>query len=238
MIVMVSRRVELVVVRHGETANNKARVLQGQLDTPLSHQGIRQAECVGKYLKDITFSHAISSDLSRALETGKAIVSSNTSLKGKEIELSTLLRERNFGELEGQGVEMLKRAIGKEGQSVDWDAIQDWGPSGGETGLQFNDRVRQFLTELGKKILTLPPSEDLRLLVTTHGGFISVMCKLLVEEYACKMPEGVFGSCSPNTGVTKFSLDMDQAGKIIKAECTLRYYKEHLKDLETVNESA
>ena len=89
MIVMVTSRVELVVVRHAETANNKARVLQGQLDTPLSDQGRRQAECVGKYLKDVTFTHAISSSLSRALETGKAIVNANPSLKGKEIELSS-----------------------------------------------------------------------------------------------------------------------------------------------------
>ena len=238
MIVMVSRRVELVVVRHGETANNNAGVLQGQLDTPLSDQGIRQAECVGKYLKDVTFTHAISSSLSRALETGKAIVNSNTSLKGKEIELSTLLLDRNFGEFEGQGIEVWKQAmaeVGGENWTYDDDAIRSWRPNGGESELQFQDRVRQFLTELCQKTMTLPSSEDLRFLVTTHFGIVMQICLLLQREHSCSFPAGQAPrpKCPPNTGVTRLSLVLDQEGKIITADCTLLYYNGHLKELES-----
>ena len=226
---MATRSVELVVVRHGETLSNRSHIVQGHLDTPLSDLGLQQAECVGKYLKDVTFSHAISSDLSRALQTGQAIVSSNPSLKGKEIEQWTVLRERCFGELEGQGVSVMQEAT----KNLKGPLL-DWGPSGGETGHQFRDRVRQFLTELGKKILTLPPSEDLRLLITSHGGFIKELNMVLVKEYSCEMPcrQGEYGRISPNTGVTKYSLVVDEEGRIARVGCSLLYYKEHLKDLE------
>ena len=234
MTVMVSRTVELVLVRHGETANNKARVLQGQLDTPLSDHGIRQAECVGQYLKDVTFSHAISSSLSRALQTGQAIVNANPSLKGKEIELSTLLLDRNCGEFEGQGIEVWKQAMAEVGgENWDYDSIQHWGPRGGETGHQFRERVRQFLADVCKKTMTSPSSEDLRFLITTHCGNIAVIRLLLEREHSCSMPAGQSSRGIPNTAVTRFSLYLDEEGKIVWADCTLLYYNGHLKELES-----
>jgi len=43
---------ELVLVRHGETGHNKERVIQGQLDIPLSNTGVNQAKLLGKNLID------------------------------------------------------------------------------------------------------------------------------------------------------------------------------------------
>ena len=55
----------LYVVRHGLTTANKEGVLQGQMDTPLHEIGIQGAISTGERLKDVKFSHAYSSDLSR-----------------------------------------------------------------------------------------------------------------------------------------------------------------------------
>ena len=134
--------VEVVVVRHGETESNRSHTIQGHLDTPLSSLGQRQAECVAAYLADTKFSQAISSDLSRARATGQAIARANSSLAESEIEEWEVLRERCFGELEGGEARALQEAV----KGLNRDEILAWGPKGGETGLQFRQRVRKLYT--------------------------------------------------------------------------------------------
>ena len=60
----------IFVVRHGQTAANKDGIIQGQLDTPLDDTGYAQAQVVGEALKNIVFTDAYSSDLSRARDVG------------------------------------------------------------------------------------------------------------------------------------------------------------------------
>jgi probable phosphoglycerate mutase len=62
------RPIRVLVVRHGETEENKARMYQGQLDTRLNAEGRRQAAAVAGALADVPFVAAFSSDLSRAVE--------------------------------------------------------------------------------------------------------------------------------------------------------------------------
>ena len=133
---------EVVVVRHGETDSNRSHTIQGHLDTPLSSLGQRQAECVAAYLADTKFSQAISSNLSRALATGQFIARANSSLAEAEIEEWEVLRERCFGELEGGEARALQEAV----KGLNRDEILAWGPKGGETGLQFRQRVRKRYT--------------------------------------------------------------------------------------------
>jgi broad specificity phosphatase PhoE len=139
---------ELYMVRHGETESNRTKILQvivawvilpialiilmqGHLDIPLSQIGLEQARLVATHLAPTPFSLAISSDLSRALKTGEAIRDANNSFD--EIEVWEVARERCFGEMQGQVVDVML------------SAIKGKGPEGGETGEQFRERVRQFL---------------------------------------------------------------------------------------------
>ena len=95
---------------------------------------------------------------------------------------------------------------------------------------------RDFLAQLGKKILTLPSDEKetSRILVTSHGGFIKELNLVLVKEHDCEMPcsQGEYGRICPNTGLTKFNIKVDGEGKIRRAVCSQLYYKEHLQGLE------
>ena len=58
----------LLLIRHGETALNVARVLQ-PADTPLSARGIAQAEALASRLASMNVEAIVSSDLPRALRT-------------------------------------------------------------------------------------------------------------------------------------------------------------------------
>lgn len=90
-------RTQIILVRHGETAWNRERRMQGQTDTSLSAIGREQAEAVGQRLSRHDFSALYSSDLARAWETAAAIARA----RGCEIRADRDLRERTFGVFEG-----------------------------------------------------------------------------------------------------------------------------------------
>ena len=66
--------VTFYVTRHGETLLNHLHKAQGWVDSPLTEKGIQTASQLGLQLKNVQFSSAFSSDASRALQTGKTIL--------------------------------------------------------------------------------------------------------------------------------------------------------------------
>ena len=85
------------LIRHGETQANKAGILQGQLDVPLSESGRRQARAVAEALSGVRLDAVYSSDLSRARETAEAIVEGRTC----PLVLDRRLRELDMGAISG-----------------------------------------------------------------------------------------------------------------------------------------
>ena len=63
----------LYIIRHGETAWNVMRKIQGAVDIPLNEKGIRLAKITGERLKDVPFDRAISSPLQRAYKTAELV---------------------------------------------------------------------------------------------------------------------------------------------------------------------
>jgi phosphohistidine phosphatase SixA len=74
------------IIRHGETEENKQKIIQGHLDTLLNSKGERQANLVAVALKDVPFDVCYSSDLRRAVDTAKRILihHSNVELQTQE----------------------------------------------------------------------------------------------------------------------------------------------------------
>lgn len=74
-------KTRVLIVRHGETAWNRANVFRGRGDVPLNDTGNAQARLLGLALRDTPLDAAYSSPLGRALETGRL------ALEGREVAL-------------------------------------------------------------------------------------------------------------------------------------------------------
>ncbi len=89
---------EILLIRHGETAWNAVRKLQGHLNIPLNEEGLRQAKALAAHLQNEKLDAIISSDLQRAMQTAQAIAD----LQNTSLQINPQLRERCFGDFEGK----------------------------------------------------------------------------------------------------------------------------------------
>lgn len=92
--------VELFLVRHGETVENAAGVLQGLMPGHLSELGKQQVCATRDRLHGQTFDVMFVSDLHRTVQTAHLL---NEVLHIPMIE-TTLLRERDWGEVTGKKI--------------------------------------------------------------------------------------------------------------------------------------
>ena len=86
-----------IVVRHGETRWNVEARIQGQRDSPLTENGIVQAEALADRLAAERIDALVSSDLGRALATARRI----GDRIGLDVVPDARFRERSFGAGEG-----------------------------------------------------------------------------------------------------------------------------------------
>jgi len=91
---------ELCLIRHGETNENAAGILQGHLPCLLSDVGREQVERLRESLRGQHFDALLSSDLPRALQTAEIL---NEALQ-LPLLATPLLRERDWGEWTGRKI--------------------------------------------------------------------------------------------------------------------------------------
>ena len=158
----------ILLVRHGETDGNAARVLQ-RPDVSLNERGMRQAEQLARRLFAHGFVHIVCSDLLRARMTAAPLAVCS----GIAIEESQLLQERNFGDLRGMPYAEL----------TENPFAPAFVPPNGEDWPTFHARVADAFAF----IMSRRRSVNGTLVVVTHG----LVCRALVERHAL-LPEGVF----------------------------------------------
>lgn len=138
----------LLLVRHGETALNAARVLQ-PADTPLSPRGREQALALAQRLAPEPIAAIWSSDLPRAWQTAEALAA------GRAIVAEPLLQERNFGDLRGRRYD-----------DLGFDPLTGVdAPPGGESLAAFEARADRALERALQAAAALPGA----LLLVSHG---------------------------------------------------------------------
>ncbi|MFC1907882.1 histidine phosphatase family protein [Chloroflexota bacterium] len=159
---------KLLLVRHGDTELNSAERYWGCSDVKLSAAGSRQAERLRDRLAAQKVDAIYSSDLKRASVTAGIIASRH------QLDIITCaeLREINFGELEGLTFDKVSQLY-PEVTKLWVEGSPELEYPGGESLNDFNERVSNFATRLGKHT----PEETI--LIVAHCGVLMVlMCQL------------------------------------------------------------
>jgi broad specificity phosphatase PhoE len=170
----------ILLVRHGETALNAARIVQHP-ETPLNERGLSQARSVAERLAAFPVSAIVSSDYRRAHMTAEAIARA-TSLP---IDIQESLRERNFGDVRG---------VPHADLPVDLYA-PDFHPHGGESWAMFHERVTLAWGEITERAARTEGD----LVVVSHA----LVCRSLVEHHLTLATDmGATIPRWPNTGLT------------------------------------
>jgi broad specificity phosphatase PhoE len=125
---------EIVVVRHGETEWSRTMRHTGRTDVPLTDEGRRQAEIVGRALHGRSFELVLTSPLQRAAETCRLAGF------GAEAQERDDLREWDYGDYEGRTTAEIREAV------PDWTLFTGGVPNG-ETAAEVGDRTDLILAE-------------------------------------------------------------------------------------------
>jgi broad specificity phosphatase PhoE len=172
-------------VRHGQTEENKQKIIQGQLDTILNSEGERQADLVAKTLKDIPFDVCYSSDLQRAADTAKRILSHHP---GVELQTHIAVRERYMGDLQGHVWEKGVGHIVKNGERKE---IQE-----PESPQSVKERAMKWWNE------TIVGTTASYVLIVSHGAWIRLLVQGLLEDRSIHAGHRVTVGRCLNTGVS------------------------------------
>ncbi|MFC3928114.1 histidine phosphatase family protein [Streptococcus caprae] len=169
---------KIYIMRHGETLFNTQKRVQGWCDSPLTENGIAQAQVAGAYFNEegVTFDKVYSSTQERATDTAKIVsgIEQVQQLKG--------LKEMNFGSFEAQPEHLLPKF--RPGAKSFEDLLVSYG---GEDIIQVGKRVKDCVEE----VLEMADGETL--LMVSHGA---AMWGLMLE-LGITFPEGLyFTNCS------------------------------------------
>jgi broad specificity phosphatase PhoE len=137
-------KLELILVRHGETDWNKERYFRGHEDVKLNATGIAQADAVAEALKAKVFDAIYSSTLKRALVTARRIAMPH------EIQVREMLAlvDINYGAWQG----MKERAVAEKypplyerWQKTPWKVKFPGGDSAKKAWKRVNTGLRELL---------------------------------------------------------------------------------------------
>jgi broad specificity phosphatase PhoE len=187
------------LVRHGQTSWNIEGKAQGHTDIPLDEVGLRQCESLHHAFKGTRLDQIISSDLKRAQQTAEAI----SAATGAPIVLEPRLRERCFGEWEGDSYadvssRLIEAALDK---AIRWVLVR---PPGGESFMDVWDRVGAFVDGV------FDSDEDIA--IVSHGGTSSAVMARLIHGH----PETARSFRFGNTGIYELERRNDGFFSIVR----------------------
>ena len=144
----------VVLIRHGETDWSAHLRHTGRTDVPLTDEGRREAERLGRALRGWRFALVLTSPLKRAAETCWI-----TGF-GERAEPRDKLVEWDYGEYEGRTTLDIRREV------PDWTIWRSGAP-GGETPAEVGARADRVLEEIR--------AVDGVVLIFSHGHFLRVL---------------------------------------------------------------
>lgn len=159
----------IYIVRHGQTAGNKANILRGRgSNEPLNEIGIQQADNIRRYFvrQRIPIDLVFSSPLIRAMHTAK-IIAGNAEIRKDEH-----LLEMDYGPYEGMSLE----DPAPEVRRFFSDFVHNPAPEGMEPLTDVVDRLGEFLDEIRYE------AENKNILLSTHAIAMKGALEYLTPE--------------------------------------------------------
>ncbi|MEF2231810.1 MAG: histidine phosphatase family protein [Pseudodesulfovibrio sp.] len=155
------------LLRHGQTAWNAEKRIQGRTDTGLSPEGLAMAESWAGSLADLELTHILASDLARAVRTAEIVGA------GRDLPLARdpRLAEQDWGEWTGLSGPELK-TLGKELARCEKKGF-GFRPPGGESREEVLFRACDALLDFAAE------NPAARALVVTHNGVIKCLLAAL-----------------------------------------------------------
>lgn len=166
----------MILVRHGETVENKLRILQGHLPGRLTSCGLEQVAQTARRLKEsgVVFDCIVSSDLQRAVQSAEIIAREYDGTEiAKSIVKIELLRERDWGEYTGMAIDEARDRFYANGA---WHF-----PGKYETEEMLYQRGRDVIQYFRENY-----AEDATILVVSHGLMLRYM---IAARFNCKYRE-------------------------------------------------
>jgi len=155
----------ILLIRHGETAWNAVRRLQGHIDIPLNEEGLRQADALAQALANEPLNAVIASDLQRAMQTANAVAGHH----GLTVHTDAMLRERCYGVFEGMLYADISQTYPAEyaaWQARDVDAVMPPGERVAESFRQFYQRSIDGIARWAVR----HPGQTI--VIVAHGGVL------------------------------------------------------------------
>jgi broad specificity phosphatase PhoE len=192
------RKLNLYIVRHGETILNRYRKLQGWSDSPLTEEGKVIAMEAGKKMAHIPFHRVYTSDLGRTIETANIMLEQNHLSRNLEINKRKAFREVFFGSFEGEGISHIWSKIARENgfelensnvkglfQNHSTDEILQFIKKAdpfhhAESGDELWERIENGLAEV---VESNNQSQNENILIVTHGVVIRKILGQYSNEY-------------------------------------------------------
>jgi len=165
----------LILVRHGETDTNKARLALGRADVELNEHGRWQAQRLAISLKDEPIGAIYCSPLRRALATAEPIASTH----GLEVQVDEGLIEMDIGEMEGLTFQQVGERYPHFLQAWLGGQAASEAMPGGERLLDVQDRAWQAIERIRQR------QEHETVAAVTHNFVIlTLLCRVLGLELA------------------------------------------------------
>jgi probable phosphoglycerate mutase len=159
---------DILLIRHGETAWNRMRRMQGHIDIGLNDEGQRQARSLARALQSERPAAIYASDLQRARDTAQAVAD----MHQLPVHIDSALRERCYGAFEGlmyDEISLQHPEAFALWQSRDPQARFPAGEREAETLEEFHQRSVDVITRIAQQ------HPDQRIVIVTHGGVLDCL---------------------------------------------------------------
>lgn len=187
--------IRIFVVRHGRTEYNASKRMQGHIDIDIDQLGQEQAEKLTRYLEDIDFDYCVTSDLSRCRSTIKDVIKANSRLSEDNVRVTSNLRERMMGPVQGMLINEAKAQYGPDFKNM------------GEKDAELIKRVKEEWDSAVKKAAI---EDHLNTVLCTHGGVITAFTNYLHKSVNYGLGEGLKAEnlrVPFNTSITVIDVD-------------------------------